>query len=339
MQPDPGILEDYLGERLGYGGPARIRERRFASQGLSDQTIVLRVTGDAGRHDDLVVRCYQAAGLLREQTDPTRHYEVLRAVGATDVPVPRTRWFDDDASIFGGPFFVMDLVAGHVPVPWSPEGRAFLEEAGRGLIGEAFIDILVSIHGLGASTPGLTSLAAPAPGTDFAAAKLAELEQLVHTHQMEPEPILEDALGWMRTHVPTAHATTLVHGDYRTGNLIYDGDRIAGVLDWEFACLGDPVLDLAWVCALSNRTESDLVCYLMPRERFLDGYAERTGRRPSEESLHFWELYHQVRHTAIWLSSAQAYAAGAATDIRLGRMAYALPGMRSMVATLLGGYE
>lgn len=338
MHPDDETLEDYLGARLGYPGPARVRERRLASQGLSDQTIILRLTGDGGREDDLVVRCYRAAGLLREQTDPLRHYQVLRALGPTDVPVPRVRWFDDDASIFGGPFFVMDLVSGHVPVPWSPEGRRFLEKAGGGRIGEAFIDILASIHRLGADTPGLGDLPAPAPGTSFAAASLAELEHVVRIHQMESEPILEDALGWMRANVPAAETTTLVHGDYRTGNLIYEEDRIAAVLDWEFACLGDPVLDLAWVCALSNRTDSDLVCYLLPRERFLDGYAERTGRRPSDHSLRFWELYHQVRHTAIWLSSARAYATGAATDIRLGRMAYALPSMRSMVADLLGGY-
>lgn len=330
-------LEEHLGSRLGYAGPAEIRERRMASQGLSDQTIVLHVAGGGGERDNLVVRCYQASGLLREQTDPIRHYQVLLALQDTAIPVPRVRWFESDPTLLGGPFFVMDEVPGWVPVPWSPEGRAFLAAAGRGPIGGQFIAILAALHAVEWRTTELMGLPAPAPGVAFAGAKVSELTDSVHAHQQEPEPILEDALGWMRAHLPAASATTLVHGDYRTGNLVYEGDRIAAVLDWEFACLGDPVLDLGWVCAASNRTDSDLVCYLMPRERFLDGYAARSGWRPADESLRFWEIYHQVRHTAIWLSSAKAYAEGLTTDIRLARMAYALPGMRRMVAELLEG--
>lgn len=331
-------LEDYLGARLGYAGPARVRERRLASQGMSDQTIVLRLAGDGGERDDLVVRRYQADGLLREANDPIRHYLVLHALQGTAVPVPRVRWYEPDAAILGGPFFVMDEVPGQVPIPWSPEGRAFLEQAGRGPIGDAFIAVLAAIHAVDWRASDLADLPAPDAGRDFAHAKLSELEDAVRSHRREPEPILEDALARLRSTVPAAVATTLVHGDYRTGNLVYDGDRIAAVLDWEFACLGDPVLDLAWVCAPSNRTGSELVCFLLEPERFLGGYAERAGWRPSAESLRFWVLYHQVRHTAIWLSAASAYASGRSTDIRLARMSYSLPRMRRMVADLLGGY-
>jgi aminoglycoside phosphotransferase (APT) family kinase protein len=316
-------LEAYLSGRLGYR--VRLRERRVAAQGLSDQTLVLRAEGAGGQRDDLVVRVRRPGGLLRSESDPRAHYELLRALGDTEVPVPRVRWYEEDDGVLGGPFFVMDEVPGHVPVPWSPDGRAFLAHAGEGPIGEAFPAVLAAIH----SVKGVP--AREAHGIEWLAA-------LVDEYRSVPEPILTDALLWLRDHVPEPAEPVLVHGDYRTGNLIYDGDRIAAVLDWEFACVGDPAIDLAWVCAASNRMGSELVCQLLPRERFLTRYAVASGRVVDEARLRFWELFHQVRHTAIWLSSTAAYAAGRTRDLRLARMAYTLPTMRRLVANLLGGY-
>jgi hypothetical protein len=94
--------------------------------------------------------------------------------------------------------------------------------------------------------------------------------------------------------------------------------------------------DVAWVLAPSNRTESELACFLLPPERFLDLYHELTGIRPDAEVLRFWQVYHQVRHAAVWLSGAAHYAEGRTRDLRLARMAFALPKMRKMVADLLG---
>jgi len=317
------LLEAHLSSRLGYR--ARVRERRRAGQGLSDETLVLRVEGPDGQREQLVVRVRRPSGLLRSEGDPRAHYELLRALEHSAVPVPRARWYEADESVLGGPFFVMDAVPGSVPVPWSPEGRAFLARAGEGPIGDAFPAVLAAIHAV-EDAP-----ARPAPGLDW-------LAGLVEEHRSGPEPILTDALFWLREHVPAPVEAVLVHGDYRTGNLIYDGDRIAAVLDWEFACLGDPAIDLAWVCAASNRMGSELVCQLLPRERFLARYAVASGRVTDEARLHFWELFHQVRHAAIWLSSTAAYAAGRTRDLRLARMAYALPTMRRLVANLLEGY-
>ncbi len=282
----------------------------------------------------MVVRRYRNDGLLREETDPSRHFQVLAALWGSDVPVPRALWYEDDESILGGPFFVMERVPGTVPIPWSPEGRSFLAEAGRGAIGRQFVEILAAIHTVDWERR-LDFLPAPAPGRDFAETSVMRLAAIIEAHKQVPDPILVDALGFLRAHAPEAQRLTLVHGDYRTGNLVYDGDRIAAVLDWEFATVGDPLLDVAWVCARSNRMDSELVCFLLPRERFLDEYERASGIRPDPEALRFWELYHQVRHTAIWMTSASAFADGRTHDLRLARMAFTLPRMRRMVADLL----
>ncbi|MEA2625100.1 MAG: hypothetical protein QOD06_1145 [Candidatus Binatota bacterium] len=329
----PRRLEPWLAERLGTG--VRVLDVRPATQGMSDETFFVQLAEGGGHPRELVIRRYRAGGVLREITDPERHFHVLAALGNKGIPVPRVLWFEPDTAVLGGAFFVMERVAGTVPVPWSTEGRAFLGAAGRGPVGEQFIDVLAVIHHVDWRGPEFAFLAPPAPGRGFALAEVEKLAELVARYRSEPEPIFEDAIGWLREHAPEPPAITLVHGDYRTGNLIYDGDRIAAVLDWEFACLGDPMLDVAWVCAGSNRMESDLVCYLLPMQRFLDGYRQRTGWDPSPERLRFWETFHQLRNALVWLSAGNAFSRGRTDDLRFARMALRLPVMRRLVAELL----
>jgi aminoglycoside phosphotransferase (APT) family kinase protein len=326
-------LAVYFSRKL--GGVRRLTGWERATHGYSDETIFVTLESEAGEPLELVIRRHQPAGLLREETDPLRHYRVLAAFKDAGIPVPEVLWYEDEESVLGSPFFVMKRVPGAVHVPWSTEGRKLLAAAGSGPIGRQFVEILARIHLLDWKAQGFGFLDAPPPGTGFALERIAALERLIDRYEDEPEPILEDALGWMKANAPPATATTLVHGDYRTGNLIYDGDRIAAVLDWEFCSLGDPALDVAWVLARSNRMDSDLVCFILPRERFLDLYREQTGWDPDPATLHFWELYHQVRHTTIWLSGAAHYVEGRTRDLRLARMAYALPVMRQMVSDLL----
>jgi aminoglycoside phosphotransferase (APT) family kinase protein len=328
-------IEDYFGQRLAGHRPVRLLAWRIASQGYSDQTIFAAFADDGGQRHNLVVRRYQSGGPLREATDPSRHYETLRALQGSGIPVPRVRWYEPDASLLGDPFFVMDEVEGFVPVPWSPEGRRFLESAGRGPIGRQFVEILARIHALDWRDGSFGFLAEPPGGRGFALGRVATLQGLIDRYKLEPEPILEDALGWMRLNAPEPAAISLVHGDYRTGNMIYGEDRIAAVLDWEFSTLGDPLLDVAWVCARSNRMDSELVSFLMPRDEFLGRYARTAGWEPSPAAVHFWEVYLQVWHTALWLSGAAQYAEGRSGDLRLARMGYTLPVMRRMVADLL----
>lgn len=326
-------LERRLADRLGEPS-AEIVEWRRASQGMSDETIFVTARTSTGDRA-LVLRRYRDEGVCRELGDPSRHFRVLRALSGSGVPVPTALWLEDDPALLGGAFFAMERVAGFVPVPWSAEGRAFLAAAGRGPIGEQFVDVLARIHRVDVTSGAFSFLERPAPGRAFALAQIELLAALVERYRDEPEPILEDALGWLRTTAPEAVATTLVHGDYRTGNLIYEGDRIAAVLDWEFAGLGDPMLDVAWVTARSNRMDSDLVCFLLPRQLFLDRYQAATGWRCDAQALRFWEMFHQVRNAVIWLSGGHAYATGRSDDLRLARMALTMPVMRKMVAELL----
>lgn len=312
-----------------YPAPVELLDERSASEGYSDETLVVACRDGGGAEHRIVLRRHQPGGLLRGETDPRRHFEVLRALGGTDVPAPRALWFDEVESVIA-----MEHVPGDVFVPWSREGRAFLANAGDGPLGREFAEILARIHRLDPGRFGF--LADPGPGRSFAEARVERLAGIVDEYRREPDPIVEDALGWLRANAPVAPRVTVVHHDYRTGNLIFRDGRVVAVLDWEFCCLGDPTLDVAWVCAPSNRTGTDLVSFLLPREAFLERYAEIAGWEPDPAAVRFWEVYMQVRHLAIWLSAATDFLDGRTRDLRLARMGLTLPLMRRMIAELLG---
>jgi aminoglycoside phosphotransferase (APT) family kinase protein len=112
-----------------------------------------------------------------------------------------------------------------------------------------------------------------------------------------PKPVFELTLRWLRDHDPgPASETTLVHGDFRNGNLIIGADGVRAVLDWELAHLGDPMEDLGWVCVNSWRFgEIDKpVGGFGSREELFAGY-EAAGRKVDPSRVKFWEVMGTLR--------------------------------------------
>jgi aminoglycoside phosphotransferase (APT) family kinase protein len=323
-------IERRFGECLGLR--VRLTGRKLAGEGLSDETAILTFDHD-GSELRLVVRLFRPGAMARHEVDPHRLHRLLAALGATIVPVPQALWFDSSADLFGAAYSVVSWLPGRSVVPWSREGREFLADAGSTAISKSFSRILADIHSLDWSDLGLDLLGSPP--VDFAAAKIAELEDYLDRVRAEPEPILVDSLGWLRANRPHPDQITLVHGDYRTGNMLFDGGDISAVLDWEFAMLGDPLFDLGWTCCPSNRVGSELVCYLQSEEAFISGYEQHRGRPVDRDALRFWVVFHQVRHALMWLDAGRNVQTGATDDLRLARMHYTMPTMRKMVADLL----
>lgn len=334
---DPEIplegLAQHFRECLGAG--AEIVSAWIASEGMSDDTWMIDVAVGSTMHE-LVVRRYRSGGALREETDPERHFRILSGV-PEGIPAPEVLWFEPGPEVAGGPFFVMRRVPGRVVVPWSPEGREFLAAAGAGPLGEQFVETLAQIHAIDWRAGELAFLVEEEEGSPDADAtrRVAAMRAMVERYQVEPEPVLLDALLWMEHNIPEQPRTTFLHGDYRSGNIIFGEDRINAVLDWEFARIGDPASDLAWLLGRTNRMGSDLACYMLERERVLELYERYAGWVPSEQSLHFWEVQKLVFNTGLWLSGEANYLRGETDDLTLVRWSYTLPNMRRMVLDAL----
>lgn len=112
----------------------------------------------------------------------------------------------------------------------------------------------------------------------------------------DPHPVFDLALRWLERHRPPARPATVVHGDFRMGNLLVDRDGIAAVLDWELAHLGDPVSDLGWLVARAWRFGGrGAVGGLGTRAELLAAYAAAGGPEISPEELRWWEVLASLR--------------------------------------------
>jgi aminoglycoside phosphotransferase (APT) family kinase protein len=153
--------------------------------------------------------------------------------------------------------------------------------------------------------------------------KLPKLRQVTSTREIAdlereyrgfgwPRPVFELALRWLRDRDPGPSAeVTLVHGDFRHGNLIIGPDGVRAVLDWELAHLGDPMEDLGWICVNSWRFgEIDKpVGGFGTREELFEGY-ESAGRRVDPERVMFWEVMGTLRWGVMCCGMMQRFRSG-----------------------------
>jgi aminoglycoside phosphotransferase (APT) family kinase protein len=164
--------------------------------------------------------------------------------------------------------------------------------------------ILAGIHGLdSAELPNLRRMTA--------AKEIAELERDYRSFDW-PRPVFELALRWLRDHDPgPSEEVTLVHGDFRHGNLIIGPDGVRAVLDWELAHLGDPMEDLGWICVNSWRYgEIDKpVGGFGTHEELFAGY-EAAGGRVDAERVKFWEVMGTLRWGVMCCGMMQRFRTG-----------------------------
>jgi aminoglycoside phosphotransferase (APT) family kinase protein len=276
-------------------------------------------------------------GLLRELSSLKEQYRVIQALEPTAAPTPKAYWYEEDPTLLGGPFFIMEKVEGDVPNPWSRAGKqAYAEAAKRGKLPRSFVEALASLHNLDWRKAGLDFLGVPGPGKDFALREVKKWESLIQQSLRKPEPVLTEVLMWLKANAPAVQRLAFVHGAYRTGNLIIKDDAIAAIIDWELQVIGDPMYDVAYVLSDLNREGSPLLSCVVEREFFLDYYQQLTGLTIDLNVCRYYEILYMMRSTAFWLSASGLFAEGKNKDLRLARTAYSVPVVLDMAAKALG---
>tara|TARA_B110000503_G_scaffold22699_1_gene35297 strand:- start:35403 stop:36824 length:1422 start_codon:yes stop_codon:yes gene_type:complete len=132
-----------------------------------------------------------------------------------------------------------------------------------------------------------------------------------------PVPMIDYSWRWLRDHLPQDSRTTLVHGDFRNGNLMVTAGGINAVLDWELAQIGDPVRDLGWLCVNSWRFGKDAlpVGGFGEIEDLLAGYRETSGLDIPRQALEFWQVFGSFWWAMVTLQMANAWRSGEAPSL------------------------
>jgi aminoglycoside phosphotransferase (APT) family kinase protein len=331
----------YLARQLG-AKDLELRDVQRIAVGWSHETWLFDAVWTAGGKGDhhergFCLRRDPGNALLREMSDLATQFEVLRCLDDTAVPAPHPYYFEADTTVLGAPFLVMEKVPGVCPSPWGRDGRRFYDDAAkRGVLPDSFTDTLVALHTLDWRAAGLEFLGVPDAGTEFARREIAKWRALIDATGIEPDPVLTDLICWLERNMPAAERLVLVHGAYRTGNLLIDGDRVAAVLDWETEVIGDPMYDVAYVLSPLNREGTELLSNLVERDAFYRRYEEGTGIEIDEDACRYYQLLYGMRSAAFWMSASGLFADGRNNDLRLARTAWSIPVVLDQAARALG---
>jgi aminoglycoside phosphotransferase (APT) family kinase protein len=272
------------------------------SGGASNWTYRLRY-----RNRDLVLRRPPAGTKARSAHDMAREFRVQAALRPVFPLVPRMVGLCQDRSVLGTDFYVMERVDGLVPRARLPaEARLGRDDARRLCV--AFVDRLVELHAVDPAAAGLASLG---KGPGYPRRQVEGWSDRYVKARTWNVPAFSYVRRWLAEHVPPDSGTCVIHNDWRLDNMVLDRAdpaRIVGVLDWEMATVGDPLMDLGgalaywvhgddpWLLRLTRRQPTD-VPGMLRREEVVARYLDRTGLRPG--SWTFYEVFGLFRLAVI----------------------------------------
>ena len=252
-------------------------------EGHSNVTYLIR-RGDA----EMVLRRPPRPPLPPSAHDVLREARLLRALQDTPARVPLVLAVGEDPQTIGCPFYVMERIEGEVIVTSIPPPLDTPAERRR--ISEELIDALVEIHGVDWRAAGLEDFGKP---TGYLERQLRRFVGLWEINKTREIPAVERVGSWLAENMPRSGPATIVHGDFRLGNTIFAAEppaRLAAVLDWEMATIGDPLADLGYLCMMwteSGDPKSGMREALggvtrregfPTRDELIAAYEQRTGR-------------------------------------------------------------
>ncbi|MFD8818268.1 phosphotransferase family protein [Streptomyces sp. NPDC059627] len=219
-----------------------------------------------------------------------REGRVLGALAATDVPHPHLHASVQDESVLGAPFSVLEKIDGFMPRGQLP-GRYADDPEWRRAVAFALVDGAARLAAVDPGAHGLADLGRPEGWLERQTPKYLKM---LHGYRSDPayleseNPHVDTVADWLVAHAPKQGATGIVHGDLQFANVMFahDAPRLAAIVDWEMASLGDPLLDLAWILTAWREpgdppgSDPQLQPWdgIPSRAELVAYYAERTGR-------------------------------------------------------------
>ena len=260
-----------------------------------------------------------------------REYRLIAALHPTGFPVARPYGLCTDESVIGTIFYVMALVEGRNL--WDGALPATPPAERRGLY-DAMTDTLAALHAIDPDAVGLGDYGRPG---NYFERQVARWTRQYRASETEPMPAVERLIDWLPRTLPPQDRISIVHGDYRIDNLIFDtaAPRVRAVLDWELSTLGDPLADFSyylmnWVTPPDGRSGIaglDLAALGIPGlEETVERYCAATGRSGLPD-LNWYFSYNLFRLTGIVQGIKKRIVDGTASSAQAGATAARVHGL------------
>jgi aminoglycoside phosphotransferase (APT) family kinase protein len=295
--------------------PALDRWLRARLPGLSGEPKLTQFAGGASNwtyrleyaNDDLILRRPPAGTKAKSAHDMGREYRIQKALAPHFPFVPEMRAFCDDPSVLGAEFYVMSRIAGPIPRRDLPRGVALSKDELNRLCHNV-LDAMIALHAVDYRAAGLESIGA---GAGYARRQIEGWSRRYRDARTWNVPNGELIMAWLAAHLPEQERLCVVHNDFRFDNVVLDPadpTRVIGVLDWEMATIGDPLMDLGntlayWVeagddfMAQRTRRQPTHLPGMLTRREVVDYYRQKTGIAAKRWA--FYEVYGLFRLSVI----------------------------------------
>ncbi len=237
---DPSALERWIIRHLSASGPMRLTP---IGGGQSNPTFFVDFDNLA-----LVLRKQPVGEILPSAHAVDREFRIMQALAQSDVPVPEVLCFSDDRSVVGTPFYLMRKLQGRVFPGYDALG---VSPDDRHQMYLSMARTMAQLHNVDWAALGLSDYGKPG---GFFSRQVARWSRQWQQSRSRDNPHLDRLIQWLPQHIPLDEQSTICHGDFRMGNLMFHPTepRVIAVLDWELSTLGHPLADvsfntLAWI--------------------------------------------------------------------------------------------
>jgi aminoglycoside phosphotransferase (APT) family kinase protein len=290
------------------------------------------VADNTGVLDRLVMRMPPKGVRRAGNTDVLRQVPLLRALAAQGVPVAPVVWFDDDEQWFGVPFFMVRFLPGETFVVREP--AAVFADVDTAQLFRAAVEALAQVHRVD-HADALAGWQEPRLLRDE-----IEFWTPILAKAAEPEWVAmgERARDLLLANVPQHPRVGVFHGDFQTGNILFDGTSVVAIVDWEISGIGAQLLDIGWLLFMNDPdswADRSGVDGVPPFEQIVAWYADALGEPVSLDDVAFYRALSGYRFGVISGLNVMLHRTGKRPDPEWERIALSVPAMFNQACALL----
>jgi aminoglycoside phosphotransferase (APT) family kinase protein len=301
-------------------GEGRLEAERIG-EGHSNITFLVR-RGDVR----VVLRRPPRPPLPPSAHDVLREARLLKSLEGTPVRVPTVIAVGDDESVLGVPFYVMEEIHGSVLASAIPQALDTIEQRRR--TAEELVDALVELHEVDWRACGLEGYGKP---TGYLERQVRRFTGLWEHNKTRELPVVEELGEWLGANMPESPESTIVHGDYRLGNVMMADTapaELVAIFDWELSTIGDPLADVGYLTVtwvepddpqdtmFANLNAVTRAGGFLTREEIIARYEKRSGR--SMSALNWYQALALWKAAVFMEGNYKRFQAGNSDDEYLG---------------------